>query len=108
MELLSGLPWATITPSTLWFATVWLFTRLILSGRLIPAEVHDREMASKDASVQHYRTQSERWHEAWQIETTAHSESRRQVSDLTRGAETTRYLLDTLQAKAPKDGDVNA
>lgn len=104
MELITGLPWQTITPSTLWFATVWLFTRLILSGKLIPAEVHDREMASKEAAVQHYRSQSERWHEAWQIETDAHSESRRQISDLTRGAETTRYLLDTLQSKAPKAG----
>lgn len=95
--LLSAIPWGTVTPSTLWFMTVFLFAQLIMRGKLIPSETHDREIASRDAAISHYRTQAEQWQTAWRISEDAHQETRGQLSDVTRSAEATRYLLDTMR-----------
>lgn len=102
--LVAAIPWGTVTPSTLWFMTVFLFTQLILRGKLIPSETHDREVASRDKAIDHYRVQAEQWQTAWRISEDAHQETREQLSDVARSAETTRYLLDTLRGKVLESG----
>lgn len=102
--ILGAIPWNTVTPSTLWFMTVFLFAHLIMRGKLIPSATHDKEIANRDSAIEHYRSQSEKWHTAWQISEDAHKETREQLSDVTRSAETTRYLLDTIRERFVEPG----
>lgn len=95
--IIGAIPWGTVTPSTILFMVVYLFTHLILRGKLIPAETHAREVLTLTNAVEHYREQSERWQTAWKISEDAHKETRDQLGEVTRSAETTRYLLDTLR-----------
>lgn len=101
---ISSVPWGTVTPSTLLFMVIYLFTRLIMGGKLIPSDTHEREVTSRDTAIEYYREQSDKWQTAWRISEDAHKETRDQLGEVTRSAETTRYLLDTLRDRVSSGG----
>lgn len=102
--IIGAIPWGTVTPSTILFMVVYLFTHLILRGKLIPSETYEREVANLTSAIEHYREQSDRWQTAWRISEDAHKETRDQLGEITRSAETTRYLLDTLRVRVSEGG----
>lgn len=91
MEGFESLPWATITPLGTLLVIVLIFTRMILSGQLVPR-------TTVTSLLESHVTANERLEQALRYERDGHNETRRQVSILAESGRVTDPVLQSIRA----------
>lgn len=100
MEQLAALPWGTITPLGVLLLLIAYYTRLLLSGEMVPRAIHQHQLDERDATIAAQRKQINVLTEASKIDGETIGELTRQNSKLIDSGTVTDNVLRVIGQQA--------